>query len=777
MMIRMLKKDFKRNRMITVTLFVFIVLAAMLVSSASNIILNLFGSMDTLFEKSNVAHFAQLHKGIIHQEDLDSFAYENHKLIKEEQTVELLGINGANIYIGGGDISEANSVMENSFVRQNKKFDFLLDTNSRKLELSDGQIAVPVYHMQKYDLQIGDCIRITDESFQKDFIIAAFLQDSLMNPSMINSKRFLVSDGDWEILHRHLGEIEYIIEFQLHDTDRLNELETLYQDSDLPQKGTAMGYSLVKVINSMSDGITAVIIILIAILLIVIAALCLRFTMLTTIEEDYREIGVMKAIGISNQDISKLYIIKYVVMALAACVIGYLLSEPVGGIFTGNMTLYMGTAKQSVWNRVIPVLSTGLVFGSIVAFCMTVLRRFRRITVLEALRFGIMTDSNKQTGKSTLCRSHIKNVNLYLGIKEVLGRISVYGLLCFVFVTCFFLMAVPLNFLNTLKSPEFVTYMGVGKCDLRVDLQQIQNIEERYTETEIYLRQDKDVQKYSALYTCSFKAQNTMGEYDNLKIEIGDFSIFPLEYTDGAAPQSENEIALSVMSAEEYQKKPGDSMTVITEGKERRLSVCGIYQDVTNGGKTAKAIIPVDRSRVIWFTVNIDLKPGVSMEEKQQEYSRQFSPAKVTDVNEYVYQTLRGIIEQLEIVVKFAIVIAISIAALITAMFFKMLITKEARQIAIMKSLGFTVQNISTQYITRALLILAAGVVIGAWSASLLGEKLAGLLISGISNMQFVADPLSVYFLCPLALILAVTVTITFSKRTIKSIPVLIAAE
>lgn len=278
MMIRMLKNDLKRNRMITATLFVFIVLAAMLVSSASNIILTLFGSMDTLFEKSKVAHFAQLHKGIIHQEDLDSFAYENHKLIKEEQTVELLGINGANIYIGGGDISEANSVMENSFVRQNKKFDFLLDTNSRKLELSDGQIAVPVYHMQKYDLQTGDCIRIADGSFQKDFIIAAFLQDSLMNPSMINSKRFLVSDGDWEILHRHLGEIEYIIKFQLHDTDRLNELETLYQDSDLPQKGTAMGYSLVKVINSMSDGITAVIIILIAILLIVIAALCLRFT-------------------------------------------------------------------------------------------------------------------------------------------------------------------------------------------------------------------------------------------------------------------------------------------------------------------------------------------------------------------------------------------------------------------------------------------------------------------------------------------------------------------
>ena len=42
-----------------------------------------------------------------------------------------------------------------------------------------------------------------------------------------------------------------------------------------------------------------------------IAALCIRLTFLATMDEDMREIGVMKAIGISKKDIKKVYLNKY----------------------------------------------------------------------------------------------------------------------------------------------------------------------------------------------------------------------------------------------------------------------------------------------------------------------------------------------------------------------------------------------------------------------------------------------------------------------------------
>lgn len=763
--------------MTTASLFLFILLATTLVCGAVNVILTLFGSMDTLLEKSDAAHFVQLHAGEIEQTALDSFTYENKALIKEQQTVELLGINGSNIYLGDRQVSEADSVMENSFVTQNEGFDYLLDTNSQRLEVLDGQIAVPIYHMQKYDLQVGDQVRMIEGDFQKEFTIVAFSQDSLMNPSMINSKRFLVSHGDWEILKTQLGEIEYMIEFQLHDTTRLNEMETLYQDSMLPQKGTAMGYSLVKVINGLSDGIAVSVIILIAFLLMLIAALCLRFTMLTVIEEDYREIGGMKAIGISGQSIRKLYMAKYVAIAVVACTAGYLLSLPVGQIFTENIHLYMGQAKKTLWNGLFPFLGALFVMGAIIVFCMIVLRRFRRITALEALRWGRSSGSATGRRRSSLSRSPIQNVNIALGVKEVVGRFSVYGLLSFVFVICTFLLVVPLNFLNTLESPTFVSYMGAGQCDLRIDLQQTEDICQRFAETEAYLEKDDEVEKYVSLYTGSFKAKNSQGTYDNLKVEIGDFTIFPLNYTVGGAPQAEDEIALSAMNAEEYQKEVGDTMTLMVEEKETQLTVCGIYQDVTNGGKTAKAMIPLDKSQAIWFTINIDLKDGVSFAEKQQIYSESFRPGKVTDVGDYVYQTMGGVIEQLRLVVKFSFALAFSLASMITAMFFKMLFAKEAEGIIIMKRLGFTAKHIFVQYLTRALLTLATGVVIGTWSARFIGEILANLIITGVSEIQFVVHPLSVYFLCPVALVGVVVVTMIFSSRNIRTVNILTITE
>jgi len=60
------------------------------------------------------------------------------------------------------------------------------------------------------------------------------------------------------------------------DLSRASEFENLYQNSSMPQKGATMTNSLVTVINAMSDGISAAVIILIGLLLIAISALCLR---------------------------------------------------------------------------------------------------------------------------------------------------------------------------------------------------------------------------------------------------------------------------------------------------------------------------------------------------------------------------------------------------------------------------------------------------------------------------------------------------------------------
>jgi putative ABC transport system permease protein len=60
------------------------------------------------------------------------------------------------------------------------------------------------------------------------------------------------------------------------------------------------------------------------VLLLVVGLLCLRFSFLTAAEQDYREIGVLKAIGVAPRDVARIYLTKYALLAGIATVLGLL---------------------------------------------------------------------------------------------------------------------------------------------------------------------------------------------------------------------------------------------------------------------------------------------------------------------------------------------------------------------------------------------------------------------------------------------------------------------
>ncbi|OWT48483.1 ABC transporter permease [Bacillus sp. K2I17] len=766
---RMLKRDFSQNKMMITILFMFIMLSSLLMASASSNVINLLNSMDQLFKVSNAPHFVQMHAGEINQKSIDSFVAKT-PFVKKQQTAEMVQIGGSNIFIKKKNQAEHNSVMDISFVKQNSKFDFLLDLNNEVIDVRKGEIGVPIYYMQKYNLRIGDKIWVVKNNNELALTISAFVRDVQMNPSLVSSKRFVISDEDFERIKGNFGESEYLIEFQLTDVNKINEFENLYQSSNLPQKGPSITYSLFKTLNSLTDGIIAAVLIIISALLMLIASLCIRFTIMTSMEEDYREIGVMKAIGITSKEIQKLYVTKYVVIATSGCICGYILSLFVTKIFTANISLYMGIASTSILYFVVPLIVTIVLFLTIILFCRIILRNLRRITAIDALRSR--DNLGKKKGKRTfsLYQTKITNVNIFIGIQDVVKRFKLYRVLSIVLIIAVFMIVVPVNFLYTIQSPKFVNYMGTGKSDIRIDLQQSENIEKRFKDVISYIRNDEDVEKYAAFVTSTFKMVNAEGTHENLNVEVGDFTQFPLDYVQGIAPKNEKEIALSYMNANELKKNVGDEIVLFVEGKEKALTISGIYQDVTNGGKTAKASFSYNSENILWYVVNVDMEPTVNLQEKVKKYKHNFSSAKITDTDDYLTQTLGETIKQLSLVTQVAILIAILISVLITAMFFKMLLAKDSSQILIMKSIGFSNKDIRIQYITRSIVIVLIGIVTGTLLAATFGEMLVSWLGSfmGAAHIKFVVNPIVSYVICPAILFISVAATTLFSSFTMK---------
>jgi len=690
-----------------------------------------------------------MHSGEIDASRLTAFAAQNSN-VEEFQIAEFLNIDGSKIKLG--DYSLTNSVQDNGLSIQNEKFDHLLDLDGKVINASNGDIYVPVSYMKSHTTKIGDKAIISG----KEFNIAGFLRDSTMNSSLASSKRFLVSRNDFYEL-RMFGNLEYLVEFRLKDISALATFETAYASEKLEMNGPTVTYSLFKMMNAISDGIMIAVILLISFLVVLIAFLCIRLTLLAKIEDDYREIGVMKALGLRISDIKKLYVAKYTAIATAGSILGFSLSFVLKDPLLQNITLFMGRSDQAPLAYIFGSISVLFVFLAIITYVNIVLKRFDQISAAEAIRFGISPDKNMRFKRLTLSGNRLLNTNIFIGINDVLLRKKLYATILAVLVIATFIMVVPQNLYHTISSKSFINYMGIGNYDLHLQFSgNIKNI----GEIEGIVKSDPAISKVSVLTTKTFKTIMTDGVVENIKVELGNHSIFPILYSEGIAPVFPDQIALSTINANEMNKRVGDVITLVIDGIEKPLTVSGIYSDITNGGKTAKAVFSNNTGEVMWSVVSAELSDKSLVETKVAEYANKFPEVKVSDIDEFVAQTFGSTISSVRVASNVATAAALLITVLITLLFMKMLIIKDRHMIAVMKAFGFTTSDIRVQYISRTLFVLTLGIIIGIVTANTVGERVSGLLISlfGASTFKFVINPLSAYLFSPLFMISAVLI-------------------
>lgn len=762
---KMIRNDIAKSKLISLTTMIFVAVAAMLVALSAILVVNLSSALDTLMKQAKTPHFMQMHIGDIDTTRLRDFATQNGN-VEDYQVLEFLNIDGAQITINNR--SFVSNVQDNGFSIQSEKFDYLLDLDGNIIHAVDGELYVPLRYMKENDIKVGDKATISG----KNFTVAGFLRDSQMNSMLSSSKRFLISKNDYAAI-QSTGRMEYLIEFRLKDLSSLSAFETAYATAGLEANGPTITYPLFKMLNALTDGLMIAIILVVSLLVVVIAFMCIRFTLLAKIEEDYREIGVMKAIGLPVADIKKIYLAKYAAIAAIGSMIGFIFSLLLKGLLLENIRLYMGESGDSFLALLFGIFGIVFVFLVMLTYVNGVLKRFRKISAAEAIRFGTAQEQKSKTKKFRLSSNRLFHTNIYLGIKDVLARKKLYATMLTVLVTAAFIIIVPLNLYNTISSNNFIKYMGIGNYDMRIDVQQTENIANKTEQILDAIHHDSSIAKYTVLTTKTFKTKMEDGTEQNIKIELGDHSIFPIEYSTGRAPTAQHEIALSALNADELNKKIGDSMTLIMAGKERNFKISGIYSDITNGGKTAKAMFTDHSATIMWSVFCLEFSDKALIKDRMAAYASDFPYAKVSAIHDYVIQTFGSTIDAVGKASRTAIAVALFIAVLVTMLFMQMLVAKDRYAIAVMKALGFTNADITVQYAARSLFVLIIGIVIGTLLANTLGGLLAGAVISsfGASSFTFSVNPMAAYLLCPLLLactVLLATILSTSGAGKIK---------
>ncbi|MBQ8952098.1 MAG: FtsX-like permease family protein [Eubacterium sp.] len=742
---RLIFNDFKANKLITISTCAFMTITAMLLGLAIFLFAGLSASIDSLMKKAETPHFLQMHTGELREEELNVFTEGRHD-VEEFQIARFLNLQNGQISIDGKSFE--TNMQDNGLCCQSECFDYLLDADNKVIQVSDGEVFVPVAYKKEYGIRVGDEMHIGRESLT----VAGFLRDSQMNSMMASSKRFLVSESDYERL-KVLGSEEYLIEYRLREGNDVNRFATEYKDAGLPDNGPTITYPLIKTMNALSDGIMILIILFVSIIVLLISIICIRYIILTQLEKDRREIGMLKAVGISRKDIRFLYISKYLLLSIAGCVVGSILALMIAGpLGTGMKELYGDTDNKALV-YIFMIIGAFLAEGIILLSVRRTLRTTDRESVITSLY-----------GRDTYKREK----NLWHPAAAIA-------------TATVFMMLIPLGMKSTIASPDFVTYMGIGKSDIRVDVRQSDDIEGQTRRFIKRLESDNRVKAYSVMQTRSYKVILPDGQSYNLMLENGDHSAFPVSYNKGTYPKNDREIALSLLNAEEMGLGIGDRVKVISdiaEGETKECTVCGIYSDITNGGKTAKGCMDFGDTAgpPMWSIIYISLKDENAVSEWVNEYQDNQSALgegiKIIEISDYLKGTYGPTISKISYASVMTFILAGIIIFVVMLLLVRLIIWKERTESSLKKALGLSTADIRGDYLKKIFIYVSSGGAIGVIAGVVLGQKLAGGLLGfmGAKGLKFVIDPLMTFVFTPALLLIITGISAVISLMEIRRI-------
>ena len=767
--IKLLMNDFRKRAWKNIILFVFMCLSVTIAVSVVLLLWQLFSSITAMYETARPPHFLQMHLGTIEQADIDEFN-ESFPGVKYWQTTPMIDLYGDDIIVmgGGNTYTLSDCRLDISFVKQNNEYDVLLDEKRAPLNLRAGEIGVPMIILDQYDISLGDKIMIGVNGTWKQFNVAAYVYDGMMNSTICSSTRFLISDADFDLLLGNIGETEYLIETYFTDSSLASAYQTAYEQSDkeLPKNGQAITYTIIFLLSALTDILTAFVFVLTGIMLILVAVICLRYVLLAEMEDDVVEIGTMKSIGIPDKGIEDLYLAKIRILMSVAGIVGFLLALLFLPRLTGHISRFFGEQSLDAQSLLWAFVSVVLIYCIILLFAKKVLRQIKTKTIVDLL---VLKDgfSKKVKVKTGLYKSRRLSTNALIGLQEVRKGYEIVFILMLIITI---LVMVPIRSLKAMEASDFVTYMGSPICDLLVEVTQGDSLEERNDKLTKLLSEEAEmgyVQNVDVLRRVRLQAFSNTGELVGVHVDTGLSAGKGIIYLSGSNPSEERHIALSYLLADELGKEVGDMVDITTDDQTYCLEICGIYQDVTSGGKTAKTIYDFPGELSEKYTYQLELSTNISAYDiSADEFadhlkSKLGSGYSIKSMDGFLEQTLGGVTARLSQAVYLVTMIGFVITIFIVLLFMELRLARTMRALAEKIVMGISVKAICMQELYPMLFTGTAGVILGIILTELIGEKVVSALFSllglGITSFSFSAMTIS-YIFVPVSLILTLVI-------------------
>jgi putative ABC transport system permease protein len=780
------KSSLKKNRSSAITLLFLIITATLFLYIGLHVLSNLGSFLDKKHESLNGSDIVTLTPEV-YSDYISGVlgGMEQTKSVEQEQAIIYHTGSIQNKKVQDKAQSIGIIIMNADVDRDIQKIKIINEAD----HVNEDSIIVPYSLKSVHGYQVGDEIEITFQDRVDTFTVYGFYEDVFFSTTAnISFYKCFVPDQSFQKLNDAAGSVTKYscIKTILEEGASSAEFEGEYinQASLSPEydSGTtiSLNYESMKVGTTVTINIIMMILVFFAALVIIISMVVIRFTVITHIEEDIKNIGSMEAVGFTNRMIQNSLILEFLVITVLGFLIGIIISLLCSGVVTNAISTSIGLNWHMEPGIQSILISFTAITLMILLITIKVTRRIDKITPLMALRNGIDT---YHFGKNyfPLDRSN-GSLNIILGLKQIFNNkkqsisIGIIGTL--MSFTIVFSIAMYYNFVQ--DETAFLRLVGMERSDLAVVC-----YDENYQ-----LVYDLAASTEGVAKSLHYKNENLTLHFKDNEITTNSFicndfdNLNVTTIIEGRYPKHDNEIVISTVNQRKLGATIGDFVSIISNDSSYEYMVVGITQHINGLGQSAsiteEGMLRCNPS-YIPVSLYLYLEEGVSVNDTIERLEEKLAGDNISIVNmEDIFSTtLSSITQSISMICITIGVITSLIVILILYYLVKVKILREKNMIGINKAIGFTTrQLILHNNITLGTIILLS-TLLGSALAVFSINPLCILMLSavGISNGFFIVPPTTIGISLVLMEVITLITTTLVSVRIRKVNPRELMAE
>lgn len=763
---RILKKDLKRKKTMNIILLLFVILGSMFAAAAVNNIIAVTGGIGHYFDAADVPDIT-VRMLTSEENDLEEKIGEL-ACVKEIRSEHWLCVSSSKYFSHNGkeldNFTNAAYLLSDSEMAIN-----YFDENNNIIEsVEKGCFYANAPFLQDLTIKKGDEVELTVGNSHLTLKFMGRFKGALFDSGNTASPYLIMNSADYDYLDR--DEATHIVNgkqfcVNTSDVDEIREFAKNYSGVYVNAREDCKGIYLY-------DMIPAYVLMVISIMLMFTAYVVLRFTIGFTVSEEFREIGVMKAVGIGNGSIRNLYIVKYLAIAVTGTLIGYFCSVPLGDMMmkTVSKNIVLGSGGGTLMGLV----SSAAVVIIILLFCYNCTRIVNKLSPIDAVRNGQTGERFRRKSLLHLGRSKLPQAT-FLPVNDVLSSPKQFSIVIVVFTLCILLMTIMSNFALTLKSEKILRFFDMPSSEAHILDSEI--LGEIIVDQSVYKQIIADTEKLLADNGMPGKCTMTMStEFETShKGKTAKISFYVMKgetndtlYVDkGSAPQKTDEIVVTVSVLDNLGAEIGDRVTAVINGKEYEFIITGtyssfmsptafLYKDFDFGNLPANNIMGVQ--------IHFDGNPDKAQINKNIEKLKDLLDTdKVYSTSEFI-NNFTGMSDTLNVIKQMMMIVTVIVTALLVILMERSFISKEKSEIALMKAVGIGNGSIILQHSLRFVIASVIACIVSPVVLMPISNVMmnwVGNMVGDVSGMKCDFDPLEIFVICP-AILIGVTVIGSF---------------